>query len=197
MIEQHVADRMRAAVEGEPPLGFDPDEVIDQAIKQRRRRRVVTSVVLAMVVEALVVIALASVPGGGTEQVQAGGPGPGLLQEIASAQPSARFEGTAYEEALSLDRPLAHPPGGQSLWVNELAISNPDGERGVLLLMRGQQSMLEVALDGSGDQGRQLDPAFEAEPGIPVTIVLNCPVTKHGCRGVTVKITGMSVRELN
>ena len=39
MIEQTVRDRFRDAVAGEPPLGFDPDEVVDRAISADETRR--------------------------------------------------------------------------------------------------------------------------------------------------------------
>lgn len=37
MIEEELQDRMRAAVADEPPLGFDPDELVDRASRRRRR----------------------------------------------------------------------------------------------------------------------------------------------------------------
>jgi hypothetical protein len=39
VIEDQLADRMRAALAEKPPLGFDPDEVADRATRLRRRRR--------------------------------------------------------------------------------------------------------------------------------------------------------------
>ena len=60
MIEQQLADRMRAALADEPPLGFDPDELADRAGALRRRRRSAfavggaTAAVLAVAVTAVV-----------------------------------------------------------------------------------------------------------------------------------------------
>lgn len=58
MIEKQLADQMRSALADEPPLGFDPDELVDRA---RRRRRAAfatagaSGVVLAVAVTAVVV----------------------------------------------------------------------------------------------------------------------------------------------
>lgn len=41
MNEQQLAQRFQAAVEVEPPLGFDPDEVINRVVLRQRRRRLV------------------------------------------------------------------------------------------------------------------------------------------------------------
>src|SRR5690349_7993634 len=44
MNEQQLAHRFRSAVEAEPPLGFDPDDVIDRAVlRQRHGRRMLAS----------------------------------------------------------------------------------------------------------------------------------------------------------
>ncbi len=56
MIEKQLEDRMHAAVADEPPLGFDPDDVVDQAIRRRGHRRSV----LAATGSAVAVVALAA-----------------------------------------------------------------------------------------------------------------------------------------
>src|SRR5919197_987758 len=109
MTEQEMTDRFRDAVTGEPPLGFDPDDVVDRAIKRGRRRKVVWAVALATCVEASVVWAFASTPGGGADQVGAGGgrnPDPALIERMSSAAPGFQFEGTGFEQVLSAGAPL-------------------------------------------------------------------------------------------
>lgn len=70
MIENQLADRMRAALTDEPPLGFDPDEVADRASQSRRRRRSslaavgATGAVLTIAVTAVV---MSGGGGGGSE----------------------------------------------------------------------------------------------------------------------------------
>lgn len=39
MIEQQVAERFRAAVDDEPPLELDPDELVDRLLRRTRRRQ--------------------------------------------------------------------------------------------------------------------------------------------------------------
>jgi hypothetical protein len=57
MIEKELADRMRSVLADEPPLGFDPDEVVDRAGRRRRTTFATvgaTGVVLAIAVTAAV-----------------------------------------------------------------------------------------------------------------------------------------------
>ncbi|GAB1511328.1 hypothetical protein [Actinophytocola sp. KF-1] len=68
MIEDRLADRMRAALTDEPPLGFDPDELADRAGALRRRRR--AAVAVAGVAAAVLAVAVAAVV------ATAGGRGP-------------------------------------------------------------------------------------------------------------------------
>lgn len=65
MIEQQLSDRMRAAVLDEPPLGFDPDEVVGRA-HRRRRQRVMASISVAAtftVLAGVVITLVVGVPG--------------------------------------------------------------------------------------------------------------------------------------
>jgi hypothetical protein len=58
MIEKQLEDRMRTALTDEPPLGFDPDEVVDRAGRLRRQRRATfgaAAAVLVLAVGAVVV----------------------------------------------------------------------------------------------------------------------------------------------
>lgn len=68
MIEQQIEDRLRAAVADEPPLGFDPDELVDRAVRLRRRRRSVLASVGAT--SAIALVAVAVVVTGRTDQSQ-------------------------------------------------------------------------------------------------------------------------------
>jgi hypothetical protein len=57
-IEKRLADRMHAAVADEPPLGFDPDEVVDRAGRLRRRRSGYTAAGAATATAVLAVAAV-------------------------------------------------------------------------------------------------------------------------------------------
>jgi hypothetical protein len=47
MIEERLTEQFHNAVAGEPPLGFDPDEVVSEAGRRRRRRQAVGATALA------------------------------------------------------------------------------------------------------------------------------------------------------
>jgi hypothetical protein len=49
VIEKQLEESMHAALAGEPPLGFDPDEVIDRAGRRQRQRRSAVATVSAAV----------------------------------------------------------------------------------------------------------------------------------------------------
>jgi hypothetical protein len=70
MIEERLTERFHNAVAGEPPLGFDPDEVVTEAGRRRRRRQAVGTTALATGAVALAAAAVfaTSVP----SQVSAG-----------------------------------------------------------------------------------------------------------------------------
>jgi hypothetical protein len=61
--EQQLARRMRAVLADEPPLGFDPDEVVEVAHRRRRQRLMAfASVSATAVVIAVVVAVVAAIP---------------------------------------------------------------------------------------------------------------------------------------
>jgi hypothetical protein len=76
VIEERIADRFRQAVLDEPPLGFDPDEVVDRARQRQRHRRAVGASALATVGVALAAVAVFAASGGGGAQLDVGAPGP-------------------------------------------------------------------------------------------------------------------------
>jgi hypothetical protein len=66
MIEDRLAEKFHTAVAGEPPLGFDPDEVVTEAIRRRRRRQAAGATALAtggVALAAVAVFASAGTPG--------------------------------------------------------------------------------------------------------------------------------------
>lgn len=63
MIEQQLRDGLRAAVADEPPLGFDPDRVAEDARRAVRRRRAVVASAGATVLVVGVIVGTASVAG--------------------------------------------------------------------------------------------------------------------------------------
>lgn len=71
MIEQQISDRLRDAVADEPPLGFDPDQVVDRAGSRQRSRR---AIIGTMAATSAVAVAAVAVFATGGEQVQVAGP---------------------------------------------------------------------------------------------------------------------------
>lgn len=62
MNELELEQRMRTAVADAPPLSFDPDRLVDNAVQRQRRRRAVLGSVAAVAVVAGSAIALTSTP---------------------------------------------------------------------------------------------------------------------------------------
>ena len=58
MSEEDVRDGLRGAVAGEPPLVFDPDELVETARRQTKRRRALVSVGVATTVVAVAAVAV-------------------------------------------------------------------------------------------------------------------------------------------
>lgn len=62
MLEQHLAERFRAAVDDEPPFAMDPDELVDQLLRSRRRRMGMATA-MGVVVVATIAVGGAAVGG--------------------------------------------------------------------------------------------------------------------------------------
>jgi hypothetical protein len=187
MIEQQVADRFQEAVANEPPLGFDPDDVIDRAIKRSRRRKVVWAVAAATVVEAAVVWAI---PGGGS--------GGGAIEPAARPTPPPGQQTitlTGFEEALSSSRPLLLPRvDPPELMIRQIVVRNPAMDDGSIQLKRGNEVLEEISLHRmteytTGDDTKPLMvPGGEA-----VTLTVNCTGSANACQSVTVTVSGTIV----
>jgi hypothetical protein len=63
--ENQLSERMRAAVAGEPPLGFDPDELTDRAGRRQRQRRTVLGAAAVTLVLAAGAVTVGAVTQGG------------------------------------------------------------------------------------------------------------------------------------
>ena len=189
MIEQQVADRFREAVAGEPPLGFDPDDVVDRAIKQGRRRKVVWAVAAATCVEAAVVWAMSGIPGGS---------GGGSVAPAARKTPPSTYnlELTGFEEVLSTSRPLLLPRvDPPEVMISKLVVRNPNGDDGSVQLKRGNEVLEDISLHNMTEYtaGENPNPK-RAEAGVPVTLTVNCTHSANSCGGVTVTVSGSIVQ---
>lgn len=99
MIEQQLRDGLRAAVTAEPPLGFDPDDLVTRTSRTAHRRRTTfAAVAAAAVVVAGTVSAVAATGGlsGGDQHFPVAGP-----QAPTPAQAAAKRLGNSLVDALS------------------------------------------------------------------------------------------------
>lgn len=75
MIEKQLEERMHAALAGEPPLGFDPDELVDRAARRGRQRRATLAAAgAAATVLVLAVVGVVTTGDRGTERPDIGAP---------------------------------------------------------------------------------------------------------------------------
>jgi hypothetical protein len=83
--ENQLRERMHAAVAGEPPLGFDPDELTDRAGKRQRQRRAILGATAATLV-----LAAGAVTVGAVDQVGVGSrpPSQACPQPMATLAPT-------------------------------------------------------------------------------------------------------------
>jgi hypothetical protein len=70
MIEDRLAERLKAAVAAEPPLGFDPFEVVTEAVRRRKRRQAAGAT--ALVTGGVALAAVAVFATSGTARVPVG-----------------------------------------------------------------------------------------------------------------------------
>src|SRR5690242_5855400 len=73
MIEERITETFRQVVAGEPPLGFDPDDVVAEAARRTRQRRAIAATTAATGVVALAAATLLATAGTGA-QVPVGAP---------------------------------------------------------------------------------------------------------------------------
>lgn len=112
MNEQTLTQEFERAVQDEPPLGFDPDQVVTRAGLRRHRRRV--SMLAGGGVAAVALLAAAAVPllrGGssGSEQVGPAGSAPALAPAPAPSDSKALWPPAALA-------PAPEPSDGKALW---------------------------------------------------------------------------------
>ncbi|MFB9687018.1 hypothetical protein [Amycolatopsis plumensis] len=153
MDEQMLAREFTAAVRTEPPLGFDPDEVVTRVARRRHRRRtillacagvVVAAAVAAVAIPRAGVPAQPASPGGAPRIVPSAGerwwpPGTGEIVQPSDARISAQAPRIAehLEEVLRKMRPPAEPIRRDSLTSAHFGGIMPTSQRGVAITERG------------------------------------------------------------
>ena len=200
MNEQQLADGFQAVLADEPPMGFDPDRVIDRAIKRRRRRRIVWVAGCATLIEAAVVWAMVGLPGSGAPASQDSGAGQvdGFGQPpVPNPTPpgSKTYTMTMFNQVLNLDQPTVRRPADALLRMTDLLVRNPDGDSGTIQLKRADEVVFEAGLQNFHDFDMHYTNAVEAGPGVPVTMVVRCTASPHECAGVSLAVSGQTVVE--
>lgn len=137
MIEQQLRDGLHAAVTKEPPLGFDPDALVDDARRiAHRRRAAFAAAAAAAIVAAGTVGAVAA-----TRGLNARAPvEPGGLQPAPSSADAVRKLGESLTRALPVVDPDAH----------DFDVRVTDGQpKGVVLYRNGdrQAALAFVVMD--------------------------------------------------
>jgi hypothetical protein len=194
MIEQQVTDRFRDAVVDEPPLGFDPDDVIDRAIKRTGRRKVVLAVAAATMVEAVAVWAFSGTSGG-DGQVRAARPAPAPVPapDPAPAPPTVSGTLTAFEQVLTVSDAMLAEPANATVYVHNLVVHNPDGAQGTAQLKRTNGAVFEISIDSFRDYDMHFNEPIVAYSSMPLSFNTICHPSAHDCGGVTMTVSGVWV----
>ncbi|MEU0532230.1 hypothetical protein [Amycolatopsis tolypomycina] len=153
MDEQMLAREFTAAVRAEPPLGFDPDEVVTRVARRRHRRRAVLLACAGVVVAAAAAVAIpvtrpaADVPprpAAPPRPAPSAGerwwpPGTGEIAQPTDARISARAPRIAehLEALLRKMRPPGEPIRRDSLTSAHFGGIMPTSQRGVSITERG------------------------------------------------------------
>src|SRR5882757_826010 len=194
MIEQQLSERFHTVFEDEPPLGFDPDQLVDDQRRGRRRRHaaVVGAVLSVAAAAAVGVVALS-----GTEQREPLRPAEPTAEPGPSTDPSAgtiTFE--TFEARLGGTQEVTPDPSvyevtppndprlpGQRLDIDSFLVDSYPGDRGVLQIRRGDEVLFEVALGDHDKYAMQLAQPWQFTSEAPLQLAVSCHVA--GAPGAT------------
>jgi len=192
-------ERFRTVLEDEPPLGFDPDQLVDGLRRDVRRRRVVLAAGLLSAV-AVVAVSAGVLRNNDAEEGPADRPAP-----PTTPSESFSFTSTVLDSRVGGEQEVTADPAVFELFgqgspvlsgdaehvVESFVVDSYPGDRGKLQIRRGDEVLFEVEL-GNHD-GYAMDFKF-TEPWIfppdqPPLVALSCQQSgrpDHGCEaGVT------------
>jgi hypothetical protein len=199
MIEQQLAERFRAVVGDEPPLGFDPDELVDGILRRRRRRQAVGAALGVALIATTAVAGVAVFADGAPRPAT---PPPTLsTAPLSTAPPSdPGVDFTSADFHVRADAALApagqfqvfpERGGGDNLrrTVDDFLISTEDGDDGTLQIRRDDEVLFEITLGEATTMDYHLNDPFVFEPDQRAVVAVNCVRTAAAdgvCRsGVT------------
>lgn len=193
MIEQQLAERFRAVVGDEPPLGIHPDELVDRLLRQRRRRQAI----------GVMAVATAAVAGvttfGGSQRTD-----PTPTYRVA-APPTATPPPRPALNDESVDAVAGVLPGGKFLtfpvpgrrdvdrFLHHLTVATSGLDKGMLQVRQDDRVFLEVPPGAAEKRDFDYDAPIAVPAGHEVTVAVNCVRTSAAdglCRaGVTFLFT--------
>lgn len=193
-------ERFQTVLEDEPPLGFDPDQLVDGLRRDDRRRRVV---IAAGLLSAVAVVAV----------------GAGVLQtsdaERRPAQPadqpstpntppeSFSFTATGLDSRVGGEQEVNADPAVFELFgqgtpalsgdaehrVDSFVVDSYPGDRGTLQIRRGTEVLFEVALGQHDNYAAELMEPWIFPPDQPPLVAVSCQQSGRPDRGCEAGVT--------
>jgi hypothetical protein len=100
---------------------------------------------------------------------------------------------TLFDQVLNLDHPTVERPADTALRITDLLVRNPDGDSGTIQLRRASEVIFEAGMQNFRDFDMHYNDAVMADPGVPITMVVNCTASLHECKGVSLAVSGQTV----
>jgi hypothetical protein len=193
MIEQHLAERFKAVVGDEPPLGFDPDALVDGLLRRRRHRQAIGAA-LGVALIATTAVAGVAMFGGGAQR-----PASPLPTLVTLPPTSMGMDLTVADFHIGADAAVA-PVGQFQVFaertggdlrrrISDFLISVEEGDKGTLQVRRDDEVLFESTLEDALTMDYHFMDPFVFEKGQRAVVAVNCVATAAAdgvCRsGVT------------
>lgn len=181
MIEQQLSERFHTVLEDEPPLGFDPDQLVDD---QRRNGRRHAALVGAVVSAAAAIVAVSVVGLAGGEQRESAPPADGL-RDTPPGPPT--FEIVTFESRIGGTQEVTPDPtvfevtgkgsppiGSERVNIDSFLVDSYPGDRGVLEIRRGDEVLHRVSLGNHDSYAGHLQEPWSFTPEAPLRVAISC-----------------------
>lgn len=183
MIERQLTERFHTVLEDEPPLGFDPDELVDE---QRRGRRRQAALAGAVVTAAAAVVAVGVVGLSSDERL---GPAqqtdPPVERSAVPADPDGQIvsfesriggtqEVTPDPAVYEVNGRLDPPPVLDHVSIESFLVDSYPGDRGVLQIRRGDEVLFQVQLGDHDNYAMHLTEPWNFTPEEPLRVAVSC-----------------------
>ncbi len=183
MIEQQLTERFRTVLEDEPPLGFDPDQLVDDQRRARRRHAAAVGSGVSAAVAVVAVVAVGLVGGGRQESTR-----PAADHDRRSAVPTApTFEIVSFDSRIGGTQEVTPDPSvyevtgkgsppirSERVDVDSFLVDSYPGDRGMLEIRRGDEVLFQVALGNHDSYAMQLQQPWSFTPEAPLRVAISC-----------------------